>query len=244
MRGGRARARGDAGVVARAAAAAAAESTPDGQLALVADEPPPPVPPSKLPGGLDPLVRGTVIHELLEDLDFDRPATPAREQVERRIEAAGAEVSDTAIEDVTAQVARFVDSTLCRRIAASRRVRKELAFVFALSPEADARRPLLVNGVVDVHAAEDGAVLVVDYKSDPLDGADPGAIVDGRYGTQRLVYALAALRSGADRVEVAYCFLEAPDGPPRRPSLRATCRSSSGSCSGSPRGWSRALRAE
>ena len=33
------------------------------------------------------------------------------------------------------------------------------------------------------------------------------------YGTQRLVYALAALRSGAERAEVAYCFLERPGEP-------------------------------
>jgi ATP-dependent helicase/nuclease subunit A len=192
---------------------AAAEGSPDGQLALVADEPPRPEPVSRLPGGLDPLVRGTVIHQLLEDLDFARPAPPARDEVEARLAAQDAPVSDEAVRDVTAQVARFVESPLCVRIAGSRRVRKELPFVFALSPEAGARRPLLVNGVVDVHAAEEGGVLVVDYKSDPLADADPEAVVEERYGTQRLVYALAALRSGAPRVEVAYCFLELPDRP-------------------------------
>ena len=33
------------------------------------------------------------------------------------------------------------------------------------------------------------------------------------YATQRLVYALAALHAGAEQVEVAYCFLEAPEAP-------------------------------
>jgi ATP-dependent exoDNAse (exonuclease V) beta subunit len=196
-----------------ARAEAPSETAPDGQLALVADEPPLPEPVAKLPGGLDPLVRGTVIHQLLEGLDFARPAAPPREQVEARLAAQEAPVNDAAVEDVTAQVARFVASPLCARIAASRRVRKELPFVFALSPGAGARQPLLVNGVVDVHAAEEGGALVVDYKSDPLDGADPSVIVEERYGTQRLVYALAALRSGAARVEVAYCFLAVPDRP-------------------------------
>jgi hypothetical protein len=159
------------------------------------------------------MLRGTVIHQLLEELDFARPAPPSRERVEARIGAQEAEVTEAAIADVTAQVSSFVESDLCRRVAAARRVRKELPFVFSLSPGDDARRPLLVNGVVDVHAAEEGAVLVVDYKSDPLEGADPAALVEERYATQRLVYALAALRSGADRVEVAYCFLEVPDRP-------------------------------
>jgi hypothetical protein len=36
-------------------------------------------------------------------------------------------------------------------------------------------------------------------------------VCDEKYAGQRLVYALAALRTGADEVEVAYCFLERPD---------------------------------
>ena len=70
-----------------------------------------------------------------------------------------------------------------------------------------------MNGVVDVHAEEDDRVLVLDYKSDRLDGADPAQLTRDLYSTQQLVYALAALRSGAERVEVAHLFLERPDEP-------------------------------
>jgi ATP-dependent helicase/nuclease subunit A len=66
-----------------------------------------------------------------------------------------------------------------------------------------------------------GARLVVDYKTDRLDGADPHEVVERDYATQRLVYALAALRDGAERVEVAYCFLEAPEYPVARSFTRA-----------------------
>jgi ATP-dependent helicase/nuclease subunit A len=72
---------------------------------------------------------------------------------------------------------------------------------------------VLVNGVVDVHAEEDDGLLIVDYKTDPLDGQAPAAIVERGYTTQRLVYALAGLRSGAERVEVVYSLLEAPGEP-------------------------------
>ena len=58
-----------------------------------------------------------------------------------------------------------------------------------------------------------GRMLVVDYKSDRLEGADPRELVQSHYATQRLVYALAALRAGAARVEVAHLFLEAPRDP-------------------------------
>ena len=71
-----------------------------------------------------------------------------------------------------------------------------------------------MNGALDVLAREPGgAMLVVDYKSDRLEEADPREQVESHYATQRLVYALAALRAGADRVEVAHLFLEAPRDP-------------------------------
>ena len=57
-------------------------------------------------------------------------------------------------------------------------------------------------------------MLVVDYKTDRL-GEDekPAALVERSYATQRMVYALAALRDGAPRVEVAYALLERPAEP-------------------------------
>ena len=71
-----------------------------------------------------------------------------------------------------------------------------------------------MNGFVDVIATEPGGGrLIVDYKTDRLDGADPAEVLDRDYATQRIVYALAALRDGAPRVDVAYCFLERPGEP-------------------------------
>ena len=79
----------------------------------------------------------------------------------------------------------------------------ELPFAFTL--DTGGGRSLLIDGIVDVHArstaarAERPGVLVVDYKSDRLDGGGPGHRVEGSYAIQQLVYALAALRSGAAR---------------------------------------------
>ncbi|MDP9384015.1 MAG: PD-(D/E)XK nuclease family protein, partial [Actinomycetota bacterium] len=83
-------------------------------------------------------------------------------------------------------------------------------FAFALERRPDA--PLL-TGFIDVLAEEPGgAMLVVDYKTDRLAPEDvPAEVVERAYGTQRLVYALAALRGGAERVEVAHCYLERPE---------------------------------
>ena len=97
------------------------------------------------------------------------------------------------------------------RIGAAERVHAELPFAFTLATGGG--RSLLIDGIVDVHAREGHAVLVVDYKSDRLEGGEPAERVEGAYAIQQLVYALAALRSGAARAEVAYCFLERPDDP-------------------------------
>jgi RecB family exonuclease len=59
----------------------------------------------------------------------------------------------------------------------------------------------------------DGSVLVVDYKTNPLEGTDPETLTGAEYAAQRLVYGLAALRDGAPRVEVAHCYLERPGEP-------------------------------
>ena len=66
---------------------------------------------------------------------------------------------------------------------------------------------------MDVHADEGARTLVVDWKSDALGELDPETLTAESYSTQRLVYALAALKAGAERVEVVHCYLERPEEP-------------------------------
>jgi ATP-dependent helicase/nuclease subunit A len=164
--------------------------------------------------GIGPLLRGTLVHQMLERLDFRRPRVPSEADVTALGEAHGVTLSAEELADLRDMVERFTGSALRERIARARRVRTELPFAYTLEPPGAGGRSVLVNGVVDVHAAEDGeGLLVVDYKSDPLDGRDPAELTASNYSTQRLVYALAGLRAGAARVEVAHCFLEQPDRP-------------------------------
>jgi ATP-dependent exoDNAse (exonuclease V) beta subunit len=163
-------------------------------------------------GELDARVRGTLAHELLEHVDFTRPVAPDDAQIAARIESHGQRVKPEDVADLRQLVDAFLESDLCERVRAASGVRKELPFAFPLSPDGT-RESILVNGVLDLYAVEDDRALVVDYKSDRLDGADPVAFCDEHYGTQRLVYALAALKSGAERVEVIHSFLETADVP-------------------------------
>jgi len=154
---------------------------------------------------MSPIERGILVHALLEKLDFRRPLAPSAATI-----IAAAERPPTVEEatELEALIHQFVASELCRRLAAATDARREQRFAFLLDSG------VLMNGAFDVLAREPGnRLLIVDYKSDRLDGADPERVVAGAYETQRLVYALAAIREGAEAVEVVHVFLDAPDRP-------------------------------
>ena len=178
----------------------------------------PPVPdshdaPEPLEGPRSAADRGVLLHALLEGLDFGRPTIPGADTVAAAAAQAGLHPPPGPAEadELAALVRRFAESELCARLGRATQTRREERFAFPLS--ADPADPLVV-GAIDVLAREpSGRMLVVDYKSDRLGGADPATVVNLQYGTQRLVYALAALHAGAEAVEIAHCFLERPDAP-------------------------------
>jgi ATP-dependent helicase/nuclease subunit A len=168
--------------------------------------------PGDEPAPLEARIRGSLVHLLLERLDFARPEPPGLDEVVALGAAHGLQLAPEHVQDIREQVAAFAASPLCARLGAARGVRREAGFAFALEPGGGG--PLL-TGFVDVLAREpDGTVLVVDYKTDRLEeDEEPAELVARAYATQRMVYALAALRDGAERVEVAYALLELPDQP-------------------------------
>jgi ATP-dependent exoDNAse (exonuclease V) beta subunit len=132
---------------------------------------------------------GTTVHSLLERIDLAAPVSPELED-----------------EVVRGFVTAYCESDLARRVAALEGVEKERHFTF----EHDG---VLIHGFIDAFYLRDGRALVVDYKTNALGEASPDEIVEQDYRLQRLVYALACFRAGAEEVEVVYHFLERPDAP-------------------------------
>jgi ATP-dependent exoDNAse (exonuclease V) beta subunit len=152
---------------------------------------------------LDPRLRGTLVHELLERLEHGA-AAPGEEAVRALGAAHDVELSGADVADLLGMVRAFADSPLGARLGAAAEVHREHVFAFPLMADGP-----LVNGVVDALAIEpDGTALVVDYKSDRVGDADLAALVDTTYGVQRRIYGLACLRAGAPAVEVVHVFLE------------------------------------
>ena len=189
-------------------------------LPPIAAPPGPPEPGRSARAGRSAAERGVLIHALLERLDFRRPAAPSAAAIAACALRVGLAVPSSEETEELAEVVRhFAATELCARLGRATEARREERFGFLLATG------ILVNGALDVLAREPGnRALVVDYKSDRLAGGDPARVVENAYATQRLVYALAALRSGAQEVEIAHWFLERPDLPVTATFSRADAR--------------------
>jgi RecB family exonuclease len=163
-------------------------------------------------GGMSGALRGTIVHDLLEQLDLRRTEPPTAQEIRRATSRAGADATERELAEIETLLARFLASPLRQRLLTATDLRREQPFAFVLETPDGAAIPL--TGVFDAVARESrGRTLVVDYKSDRLGDADLETTVRGSYGLQRAAYALAALRDGATEVEVVHVFLERPDDP-------------------------------
>jgi hypothetical protein len=140
------------------------------------------------------------VHRLLEIVDLSAPEPPDVELVRSWY----SDVSDEELARIDSFVRAYCDSELARRIATLDRVQPERPFAF----EHDG---VLLRGRLDVLWREGTKALVLDYKTNTLAEGTPDEIVEADYRLQRLVYALACFRAGAEEVEVVYHFLERPD---------------------------------
>jgi ATP-dependent helicase/nuclease subunit A len=156
------------------------------------------------PPGLAGTEIGDAVHRLLELIPLSAPAAPSRAELSGTVRSWYPAATDVEIDRIAALVDAYCASGLAQRLAGLTGALPERPFAF----EHDG---VLLHGRLDVLWREGERALVVDYKSNALDGADPHEIVENEYRVQRLVYALACLRDGAAEVEVAYQFLERPD---------------------------------
>jgi ATP-dependent exoDNAse (exonuclease V) beta subunit len=155
-------------------------------------------------GGLAATEIGDAVHRLLEIVPLDEPAVPPRVDLDHAVRGWYPDVAPDELDRIAAMVDAYCRSALAQRIAGLRGARPERPFAF----EHDG---VVIRGRLDVLWREGARAVVVDYKSNALEGRAPAEIIDAEYSLQRLVYALVCLRAGADEVEVAYQFLESPD---------------------------------
>ena len=147
---------------------------------------------------------GDSVHFLLESLDLGDPRPPESQALSDAVRARYPGATDEELERIAGLVRAYCDSELARRIAAFEGAAPERPFAF----EHDG---VLLHGRLDVLYRAGSRAVVVDYKTNVLEDASPEELIERDYRLQRLVYALACFRAGADEVEVVYQFLERPD---------------------------------
>jgi ATP-dependent exoDNAse (exonuclease V) beta subunit len=145
---------------------------------------------------------GDAVHRLLELVNLQEPLPP--EDLGALVRGWYPSVTDEEVERIGAFTRSYCESELAKRVATLPGARPERPFAF----EHDG---VLLHGRLDVLQLDDKRALVVDYKTNSLEEGTPEEIVEHDYRLQRLVYALACFRAGADEVEVVYHFLERPD---------------------------------
>ena len=145
---------------------------------------------------------GDAVHVLLEGLDLGAPRPP--DDLAESVRARYPLATDEELARIRGLVEDYCSSEIAQRLAGLDGATVERSFAF----EHDG---VLLHGRLDVFHEADGRALVVDYKTNVLGDASPADVVEREYGLQRLVYALACLRAGANEVEVVYQFLERPN---------------------------------
>jgi ATP-dependent helicase/nuclease subunit A len=154
--------------------------------------------------GLGATELGSAVHSVLEHLDLESPRVP--DDLEERVRAGWPTATDEDLERIREHVAAYCDSELAARVARLPGAAAERHFTFV-------HDGVLLHGYLDVFHSDGSRAVVVDYKTNALDDLEPAAVVDSDYRLQRLVYALACLRTGVGEAEVVYQFLERPDEP-------------------------------
>jgi ATP-dependent helicase/nuclease subunit A len=153
--------------------------------------------------------RGIAVHGLLEWSANNSWQEPPTQLAKRFASAAGltaehGEVAEALLDPVRAWLGSRLFEERVRHAARSR---AELSLLLPVAGS-------MLRGSIDLLVETDsGPPLLIDYKTDRLDGADPVEKV-GRYEIQRDIYALAVAEAlGHAEVEVAYVFLEQPLQP-------------------------------
>lgn len=153
---------------------------------------------------------GSAVHVLLEWSARHGWDTPGEERIAAALIGEGVDPGAAEVATAAALVEGWAASGLRAEIERDCEVvRAEVGFALTTSGEA------VVGGQIDLLGTRPGrGPLVVDYKTNRLDGSGPRALLEARYSAQRDIYALAAA-AGGESVETAFVFLEQPEEPVR-----------------------------
>ncbi len=141
--------------------------------------------------GLSAAGRGTVMHKVLQYVDFKNNANVI-DEIERLVEYQFITENEAKIVDIKA-IERFFESSLYKRIAAADEVHRESRFVTEFSigdiyddvPQGLENEKMMLQGAMDLCFIENGRMIIVDFKTDRVDSME---VLKQRYSKQLGLY--------------------------------------------------------
>lgn len=145
--------------------------------------------------GLTPAERGTALHAFLQFADYGKAAQSPERELLRLVEEKFITPEQAGAVDMN-RVTAFFDAEVTKRMLASPRVLREYRFTVEIpagevKPELTGEmreQPIVLQGAVDCAFEEDGALVIVDYKTDRV--ANPAELWE-RYSGQLSLYRMA-----------------------------------------------------
>ena len=156
--------------------------------------------------------RGTVYHRLMECMDLSgvRHSDIVKERLERLVEN-GKFTSQEAACVNTYEIYLFCQSSLCKRILAAKKEGRfycEQPFVIALPAreiyeDTQSSQEVLIQGIIDAYFEEDGKYVVLDYKTDYVQGQE---MLIQRYEKQLKLYKRALEQTSGKEVKECWIY--------------------------------------
>ncbi len=156
---------------------------------------------------LTPAERGTAMHEFMQFADFAAAAADTEREAERLVSGGFLSAEQARALDHR-RLQAFFSSELYRRMTASERLLREYSFTFRETAATydpavtDPNETIVTQGIADCVFVEDGALVIVDYKTDCV--RVPDELIE-RYRAQLNVYARAL--SAVLELPVRECLL-------------------------------------
>ncbi len=151
--------------------------------------------------------RGIGVHALLEWSQANEWQTPTADLIQRIARSGEIVNSELSEESLLAPLQAWLGSSFFAERVRDAKSRAEVPLLIEVADT-------VLRGSIDLLVQRDGEPpLIVDYKTDRVDGAQPRELVT-RYETQQAIYALAVAEAlDTPEVELAYVFLARPEEP-------------------------------
>ena len=150
---------------------------------------------------------GTVIHLLMERLDFRRAAEEGepyiKEFADMLCEDGTLETNERNVID-TEKIAAFFEQETGKRAALSDRLYREREFILQKKVDgADA----IVQGIIDCYFEEDDGIVLIDYKNSYMGNGTTEEEISERYRNQIQLYREALEKASGKAVKEAYLYM-------------------------------------